>query len=532
MLEEIKNIIDKNLGKFNINDKVDYSVELPPGQIAADVSTNLALLLSKRLKRNPKEIADEIIGHIKGNRIISDVKFQSGFINIILSDDYIFEKLRTILSKDETFGKRDILQNKKILIEFVSANPTGPLHIGHGRGAAYGDSLARLLEFSGGDVEREYYVNDIGRQIDLLADSVLSYLSDKPLPDGGYKGKYIEEIASELQITNDKLQMTKVKEFTVNKILEWIKSDLEDFRVNFKNWFRESSLYKNNEVDAAAEKLLEKGFAYKKDGAVWFKSTDFSDDKDRVIIREDGRHTYLASDTAYHYNKYKRGFDKYIDIWGADHHGYVERMKGVVRALGCDEKKFKIVLYQLVNIIKEGKKVTMSTRAGEFITLKEVLNEVGVDATRFFLLMRSPESHLDFNLDLAKKQAPENPVYYVQYAHARICSIFREAGKSNDKLQMTNYKLELLKEKQEREIIKKVLFFEDIIEIAVKDYAPHYLTKYLQNIASDFHSYYNKNRVITQDAGLTLARLQMCKAIRSIIKSGLDILGVSAPERM
>jgi arginyl-tRNA synthetase len=264
---------------------------------------------------------------------------------------------------------------------------------------------------------------------------------------------------------------------------------------------------------------------------LWFKSTEFSDDKDRVIVREDGRHTYLASDIAYHYNKYQRKFDECIDIWGADHHGYVERMKGAVRATGCDETKLKIILYQLVNIIKAGKKITMSTRAGEFVTLKEVIDEVGVDAPRFFLLMRSSESHLDFDLDLAKKQAPENPVFYVQYAHARICSILKESEKYG-KLDNQNLRFELLKNKEERELIKKVLFFENIIEIAARDYAPHYITKYLQDIAGEFHSYYNKVRVITEDAELSQSRLGMCEAVKNVIRDGLNIIGVSAPVKM
>jgi len=402
-------------------------------------------------------------------------------------------------------------------------------------------------------------VNDVGNQMDVLAQSVLSYINNKPLPENGYKGKYLEEIAKEIQDTGYRIQDTEVKAYTINKILEWIKNDLEKFGIWFKNWFRESSLYEKNEVDKIIEELLEKGFAYKKDGAIWFKSTEFSDDKDRVIVREDGRKTYLASDIAYHYNKFQRNFDEYIDIWGADHHGYVDRMKGAVKATGSDETKLKIILYQLVNIIKGGQKVTMSTRAGEFVTLKEVLDEVGVDASRFFLLMRNSESHLDFDLDLAIKQTPENPVYYIQYAHARISSIFKEAEK-----RITDYRLSatsatetflptngsvvgadkksladkqdtgyrLLNLKEERELIRKVLYFEDLVKIAARDYAPNYMTKYLQDIASDFHSYYNKNRIVTDNPDLTLARLQMCQAIKNIIYKGLYLLGVSAPEKM
>ncbi len=437
----------------------------------------------------------------------------------------------------------DILNGKKVLIEFVSANPTGPLHIGHGRGAAYGDSLSRLFEFLGAKVEREYYINDVGNQMEILAQSVRSHIDKKPLQDIGYKGKYIEDIANEIKNSKLEIENAGIKEFTINKILEWIKNDLEKFGVHFNNWFWESSLYpdpvsrdgvyKKNEVDEIIQKLKEKNLAYEKDGAVWFKSTDFSDDKDRVLVRDDGRKTYLASDIAYHFNKYKRNFDQYIDIWGADHHGYVERMKGAVKSVGCDDKKLKIILYQLVNIIKDGKKINMSTRAGEFITLQEVMDEVGIDATRFFLLMRNSESHLDFDLDLAKKQTPENPVFYVQYGHARICSIFKEAEKQGVGSRKSEVGgLELLKLKEERELIKKVLYFDDLLEIAARDYSPHYLTKYLQDIASCFHSYYNRNRVLTENTDLTNARLAMCQAVKNVLKDGLNILGVSAPEKM
>ena len=442
MLKEIRKIIDNSLVDLKIENNLQYTVEIPPASIDADLSINIALLLSKKLKRNPKEIATEIIEKIKINNIISDAIFQSGFININLSEDFLFENLKNVIldSTIKTLNQDNIFNNKKILIEFVSANPTGPLHIGHGRGAAFGDSLARIFEFMGARVEREYYVNDMGNQMEVLAKSVLSYINNEPLPENGYKGKYIEEIAKEIQDTRHRViggqagystRDTEIKEYTINRILEWIKSDLERFNIKFNNWFKESSLYKMNEVDKIIEELLKRGFAYKNEGAVWFKSTEFSDDKDRVIVREDGRKTYLASDIAYHYNKYQRNFDVYINIWGADHHGYVERMKGAIKAIGYDETKLKIILYQLVNIIKSGKKVTMSTRSGEFITLKEVLDEVGVDAPRFSLLMRNSESHLDFDLDLAIKQTPENPVFYVQYAHARICSIFREAEKKN-----------------------------------------------------------------------------------------------------
>ncbi|MFH1540996.1 MAG: arginine--tRNA ligase [Elusimicrobiota bacterium] len=554
MLTETREIIKKILNSLHIADDLKYSVEHPPQDIDADVSTNIAILLSKILKKNPLEIAEKIIEDLKKEKIIADAKFQSGFINIVFSDSYIHQKIISLLISNTSSQRSSILKNKKILIEFVSANPTGPLHIGHGRGAVYGDVLSRLFEFLGADVKREYYINNVGNQMEILAESVLSYISQKPVPENGYKGKYIEDIANEIQKSEIRNQKSEIKEYTITKILDWIKDDLRKFGINFDNWFFESSLYstphgktstkdgvcEKNEVEEIIKKLTEKKLAFEKDNAVWFKSTNFADDKDRVLIREDGRHTYLASDIAYHFNKYQRNFDEYINIWGADHHGYVERMKGAVKAIDCDEKKLKIILYQLVNIIKDGKKVNMSTRAGEFISLKEVIDEVGVDATRFFLLIRNSESHMDFDLDLAKKQTLENPVFYVQYAYARICSIFKETKKMAGNLAslsefVTVEKIESLgnlKLKEEMKLIRKILYFEDIVEIAAKDYAPHYLTKYLQDIASCFHSYYNKNRVITENVATTNARLIMCQAVKKVIKNGLDILGVSTPEKM
>jgi len=531
MLREIRNAVDKILKSMPFEKPLKYSVELPPSVFDADVSTNVALVLAKLLKKNPSVIAGDIISELKKDENISDAVFKSGFINIKFSEKFIAQKLPDFLKNEGIAPQINFAGDKKILIEFVSANPTGPLHIGHGRGAVYGDSLAGILKYLGAEVEKEYYVNNIGNQMELLADSVMSYIEGSPLPENGYKGKYIEDIADKIKISGEGLSKNEVKDFTINKILFWIEEDLKALGVRFAMWFEESSLYEHNEVESLIKILKEKGFAYEQDGAVWFKSTAFSDDKDRVIKRADGRYTYLASDIAYHCNKYRRGYDTMIDIWGADHHGYVGRMKGSMKALGFDENKLVIILYQLVNIIKNGQKVTMSTRAGEFINLREVLDEVGPDAVRFFMLMRSSESHLDFDLDLAKKQAPENPVFYVQYAHARICSIFKEADKLNFKLPAAAG-TGLLKLPEERSLIKNVFFFEDLVETAARDFAPHYITKYLQDISAEFHSYYNKARVITDDKDLSAARLQLCFAVRNVIKTGLLLLGISAPEKM
>jgi arginyl-tRNA synthetase len=404
-----------------------YTVEIPPAVFAADVSTNAALILAGMLKKKPPDTAEMIIGHLKKEDIVADAWFKSGFVNIKLTEEFLHNQLPSAITDGKNFGKSDTLQGRKLLVEFVSANPTGPLHIGHGRGAVYGDSLARVLQHLGADVKREYYINNVGNQMDVLAASVRSYIEKKPLPENGYKGKYIEDIAAE--ITSSASPVQDVKKFTIDRILFWIQGELKDLGVSFDTWFPESALYEKGDVARALGILKDKGIIYEQEGALWFKSTAFADDKDRVILRGDGRYTYLASDIAYHMNKLERGFDEMIDIWGADHHGYVARMKGSVSALGYDADRLRVILYQLVNIIRGGKKVTMSTRSGEFVTLREVLDEVGRDAVRFFMMMRSSESHLDFDLDLAKKQAPENPVFYVQYAHARICSIFREAEK-------------------------------------------------------------------------------------------------------
>ncbi|OQA91463.1 MAG: Arginine--tRNA ligase [Elusimicrobia bacterium ADurb.Bin231] len=531
MIKEAKKIIDGILRTLYPLQDMKYAVELPPPAFDADVSTNVAILLAGKLKKSPADIANEIIPLLNREKNLLGAEFRSGFINIKFSDSFIAESLAQAI-KSGCMGKSETYKNKKILVEFVSANPTGPLHIGHGRGAVYGDSLSRIFEYLGATVEREYYINNVGNQMDVLAESVRSRIMGFPLPENGYKGKYIEDIADEIKKLPDTMTQDMIKDFTIKKILGWIDRDLKTLNICFDSWFEESSLYKKKNVDAVIDLLVKKGYAYESDGAIWFRSTAFSDDKDRVIKRADGRHTYLASDIAYHHDKYKRGYDLLINIWGADHHGYVERMKGSVSAAGNDPEKLKIILYQLVNIIKGDKKISMSTRSGEFITLREVIEEVGADAVRFFMLVRSAESHFDFDMDLAKKQAPENPVYYVQYAHARICSIFGEASSKGIKDLPAGVASGLLTTKEERKLIKDVMFFGDLVESAARDTAPHYITKYLMDISADFHSYYNKHRVLTDSDDLSVARLQLCGSVVNAIKSGLFLLGISAPERM
>ncbi|MEW6556152.1 MAG: arginine--tRNA ligase [Elusimicrobiota bacterium] len=543
MLNEIKKIIDTALTELKIINGLSYSVELPPATITADVSTNIALLLSKILKKNPSQLAAPIIEKLKKEKIIADAKFQSGFINIILSDDFLFEQLKRAIIQADNFGKTGFLKNKKILVEFVSANPTGPLTVGHGRGTVIGDSISRILESLGCKVTREYYFNDAGLQMGILANSVylryrqligenVSFLEDH------YQGEYIKEIAQKCRLEKGDNLTEKDLDYFKNVAIEYcfagIKKDLKNMGVVFDSYFNESSLYQTGDIKKTISDLNSTGYTYEKEGALWFKSTEFGASKDKVLLRSttDKEPTYRVTDIAYHRKKYERDYDILIDLFGCDHQDTYPDVIAALKVLGYDTSKIVVKIYQFVTLTSSGKQVKMSTRKANYITLSQLIDEIGVDAVRFFYLMRHMEAHLDFDLDLAKKQAPENPVYYVQYAHARICSIFREAEKANSKFQIPNSKLENLKLQEERQLIKQILYFEDIIELAARNYAPHYLTKYLQTLASLFHFYYNKVRIITANAQLTSARLQLCQAVKTVLKNGLYILGVSAPERM
>ncbi|MFN3406792.1 MAG: arginine--tRNA ligase, partial [Caldimicrobium sp.] len=529
------------------SEEIIFEVETPKHKNYGDYSTNLALVLGGKIKDDAKGIAQKIVQRLSSDPFFTKIEIAGpGFINFWINQEVYLENLRNILREEENYGNLDLGRGKRVIIEFVSANPTGPLHIGHGRGAAYGDALARLFKKAGFKVLKEYYINDRGTQMDILGASV--YLRAKEIsgiavnfPEDYYQGSYIYDIAKETLrlypdlLTREENEAIRIcKELAIETILKDIKEDLERFRVYFDNWYSEKSLYERGLVKECINVLKEKDLIYEKDGALWFKSSIFGDEKDRVIRKATGEWTYFASDISYHYEKFvKRGFHIAINLWGADHHGYVARLKGAVEALNLDPKNLKIILIQMVNLIDEGKIKSMSTRKAEYVELEELVKEVGVDAVRFIFLSRSADSPLDFDVELAKKQTSENPVYYVQYAHARICSIFEKAQlKGLDLHQINQANLSLLKEKEEVEILKKLSEFTDEIEMAVNQLAPYKITYYLLDLAGLFHEYYNKFRIVVEDKSLSLARLSLAKGCQILLKEGLNLLGISSPNKM
>ncbi|MCP4482052.1 MAG: arginine--tRNA ligase [bacterium] len=508
----------------------NFVIEEPPKNIQADFATNICFQGARLIKNSPIKIAEKFIELINENKVdmIEDIFIAGpGFVNFILKKElFIEEALTRFNSKNYVIKTKN---SDKILIEFVSANPTGPLHIGHARGAAIGDSLARILTRLGHAVDKEYYVNNAGNQIDVLAKTLdVRYQQlqgkDIELPDESYRGKYMIEIAEQIGIQSGEIDFKKI---VIAKILDLIEGDLKKFNIDFHNWFLETSLIEDEQFDFAIERLKRSGHLKLVDGAWWLMAGDLGDDdKNRVVIRQDGRPTYFATDIAYHANKFKRGYDKLINIWGADHHGYVARIKAAVSYLGHEQDDLNIVLYNLVSLLRNGQKIPMSTRAGEFISLAEVINEVGVDATRFFLLMRDGNSSLDFDLELAKAQSSDNPVYYVQYARARIFSILRKASEDGVKPSNDDF-LKTIKEKEELNLIKMILKYSDIVALAAKECSSHHISMYLQELAAKFHNYYAKYKISEQPGRLILIMM-----IADIIADGLDLLGVSAPDRM
>ena len=554
MKEAIKEIIEcaldkaRGSGELELANVPDVVIEKPKDEKLGDFATNIAMTLARSEKKNPKVIADIICRHI-GNGVtgLNSVDIAGpGFLNIKMSQGFFLDRLTEAVKRGNDFGKSNVGEGIKIIIEFVSANPTGPLHIGHGRGAAVGDALARILKKTGYDLSTEYYVNDVGNQMNILGRSTwlryLELLGDKKeFPDDHYLGDYIKDIAQlaidqrgeEFLGKSEEECIPFFKELARDNILKGIRQDLSNFRVVFDNWFSEQSLYKDNSVEGAIKWLRDKGHVYDKDGAVWLKSSAFDDDKDRVIVKNTGEKTYFCSDIAYHQNKIKRGFKKIINLMGADHHGYVPRMEAVLQAMGYDKNIFKILLVQFVSLLRGGEKVSMSTRSGEFETLSDVVNEVGVDAARYFFLMRSSDAHLDFDLELAKQETPENPVFYIQYAHARICSIFRGSKEKGIEL-MDNREVDLspLVEDEEYSIIKTILAFPEVVEKSANALEVHRISHYLLDLVSRFHGYYSRHRVITEDIPLTLARLYLLDGLRITIRNGFDLMGISAPEKM
>jgi arginyl-tRNA synthetase len=550
MKDAVLKLMEDSLKAIGIEGPFRIEMEIPKDEAHGDISTPAAMGLAKILKRPPIKIAEDILKTIKsagGGEFFDRIEIAGpGFINFTFKTEYLHSALRSLIKEKEDFLRQDIGGGKRILIEFVSANPTGPLHLGHGRGAALGLALSNLFEAAGYKVERQYYINDAGAQVRLLGLSVYArYMqllgAAYPLPDDGYRGAYIEEIAKALlNNAGDKYKdaspddaLSFFTDFSLKMMLEEIKEDLDAFGVRFDTWQSEKELYASHSIDAAIEYLKGKGFIYEKDGALWFKATSFGDEKDRVIIKKTGEYTYFASDIAYHRKKVEAGHDGLVDIWGADHHGYIPRLKCVMEALGYDKNKLRVLLVQMVSLLRGGKPMQMSKRAGEFVTLREVMEDVGADTTKFIFLTRRPDSHLDFDLDSAKARSAENPVYYVQYANARINSIFAHAGERGYSLKDLGDKdTGLLSEKEELNLIKKLLFYPMVFEAAATAFEPHRITYYLQELAGIFHPYYNKHRVVTENESLTYARLALVEAVRLVLKEGLTVLGIGAPERM
>ena len=570
----VQDLISKGiLNEMPSKIRIDHTKDNSHG----DYATNIALMLSKQAKMSPVELAKIIIDQFEQKNFIKKIEIAGpGFINFFISQESSSSIVNEILAQAASYGCSDIGQGKKVLLEYVSANPTGPLHVGHGRGAAYGATVSNLLRNAGFIVDNEYYVNDAGRQMDILTVSIyLRYLTicgeDLRFPDNGYQGQYINDIAqgiyetsgqkfhlkSDLVFENvcrdgteggDKevhidqlIEKAKsilgdgfkaVFEVGIESILSGIKNDLAEFGVVFEKWFSEQSLIDSGLSESCISKLKDSKNLYEKDGALWFKTTNYGDEKDRVVVRDNGNHTYFASDIAYHLDKLDRGYDKIINVWGADHHGYIPRVKASIEALGHNSDKLEILLVQFANLYRGGSKVQMSTRSGSFVTLEDLRAEVGNDAARFFYILRKSEQHMDFDLDLAKSKTNENPVYYIQYAHARICSVFKQADEKELELDVSQANLSLLTEEIEKDILRELSRFRSVLESSAIQYEPHQLAYYLRDLSNHFHSYYNACKFIVDDKNLTQSRLALINATQQILKNGLSILGVGAPESM
>ncbi len=589
MKEALQQLISQAIQSLIDNESL--SVEIPIIKIDrtrdkthGDFAANVAMMLAKPARKNPRDIAAMIIEALPENDFVDQVDIAGpGFINFFVSDNSRLSVVNNVLDQADRFGCSEKGQGKKVQVEFVSANPTGPLHVGHGRGAAYGATLANLLKAVGYTVHSEYYVNDAGRQMDILATSVwLRYLQNQQVPivfpANAYKGDYILDIVAEISqehgdayvVSADEVMkdlpldepeggdkekhidalVDKAKtllgdnryryvfELALNSILDDIREDLEEFGVHYEEWFSERSLMDKGLVNKSIERLRENDRVYvdKAEGksTLWFRSTDFGDDKDRVVQRDNGQTTYFASDIAYHMDKFERGYDTVIDVWGSDHHGYVPRVKAALTALNYDAEKLEVLLVQFANLYRGGEKVQMSTRSGSFVTLRELREEVGSDAARFFYVMRKCEQHLDFDLDLAKSKSSENPVYYIQYAHARICSVFRQLEEkkiSYDQVQGLG-NLSLLIEDHEKDILQQLAKYPEVVDIAAHQHEPHLIAHYLRELANTLHTYYNAHHFIVDDEKLRNTRLSLIVAVRHVIKNGLALLGVSAPQEM
>lgn len=558
MKEDIIKVVCKSVENIAKNNElpdlsVDIEVGMPKRKEFGDFSVNTAMLIANKLGKKPRDVAQLIIDNLpeEKDELFNKVEIAGpGFINFYVKEESIVNKLLEIETGGEKFGTSNIGNGEKVLVEFVSANPTGFLHMGHSRNAVVGDTVARILSASGYNVVKEFYVNDAGRQMNLLGESVLIRYKElfghtEELSEDGYKGDYVIDIAKQIEsekgdsLLQDSPEVASeyCKEFAKGILLEEIKKDLADINVFFDEWYSEkdhihgiNSELGKSKLDQMKELLQSKGVLEEREGALWFKATEFGDTQDWVLIKSDGSPTYFLADIAYHLDKYERGFDSIINIWGADHHGHVSRLKAALRSLDLDNSRFIVLLIQFVRLMRQGQEVKMSKRAGSYVTMKEVVEEVGSDVMRFFLLMRSSESHLDFDLDLAKKESSENPVYYIQYAYARIGSIFRKAD--DEGVVQSNKNLNLLNAPEEIDLIKKLLLFPEVVEDSARSLAPHKVAYYLQELAAQFHMYYNKSRVVDENKDISGARLYLISCVRTVLGNGLNILGVSAPERM
>jgi arginyl-tRNA synthetase len=551
------------------------ALERPKQESHGDFAANVAMQLARELKKNPREIAQQLVNELPPSAWVEKVDIAgAGFINFTLKAAAKTAVVQAVLAKAGEYGRSNAGGKQKVQVEFVSANPTGPLHVGHGRGAAYGASLSSLLAFVGWDVTREYYVNDAGRQMDILGLSTwLRYLGlydiNVPFPPNGYQGDYVRDMARQIKdahgnkylrpaadilagapdveadkeghldalIANAKNLLgpdwSYIHQHALSEQLADGKDDLEEFGVHFDVWFSEKSLFDTGLVAKCVEKLEAAGHLYVQNGAKWFRSTAFGDEKDRVVQRENGLFTYFASDIAYHLNKFDRGFDKVINIWGADHHGYIPRVKGALQALDQDEAKLHVALVQFAVLYRNGEKAAMSTRSGEFVTLRQLRGEVGNDACRFFYVLRKSDQHLDFDLDLAKSQTNENPVYYIQYAHARVCSVVKQWGDAGgNEAELAGADLGLLTHPRELAVAARLATFPEVVANAAADLAPHQVAFYLKDLAADFHSYYNAERMLVDDAALARSRVALAAAVRQVIRNGMALLGVSCPASM
>ena len=586
MKKTLETLISKALTTLQANGILDNTlnptihVERTRDSSHGDFATNIALVLAKSAKTNPRQLAQQLIEAMPANDIVSKIELAgAGFINFFIDANAQYQIISTIHQEGNQFGLSQIGAGKKVQVEFVSANPTGPLHVGHGRGAAYGSAVANLLVATGFDVHKEYYVNDAGRQMDILATSVwLRYLEacgeTLVFPCNAYRGAYVRDLAQHIvsdhgthfvhspdvvfanlpldetdggdkEIYIDSL-IARAKQLLgaegyrtvfdvgLTAILEDIKEDLAEFGVTYHQWFSERSLMDDGSIENALAVLRENNHLYEKDGAIWFKSSELGDEKDRVVIRDNGQYTYFASDIAYHWNKLERGFDVLIDIWGADHHGYIARVKAALTALGADENKLHVLLVQFATLWRGEEKVQMSTRSGDFVTLRELRSEVGRDAARFFYVMRRSEQHMDFDLELATSKSNENPVFYVQYAHARVCSVFRQLPEKgyihNVELGMAN--LPELSAEHESVLLTTLARYPEVIERAATQYEPHLLINYLRELATDFHTYYNAHQFLVESDTLRNARLNLISSVQQVLVNGLILLGISAPEAM